>query len=590
MCGVIGYTGRQPAATVILDALTRLEYRGYDSAGVATVFNGDLHLKKGVGKLEEVEAACLLSRLPGNTGIGHVRWATHGGVTMENAHPHVDCLNYIAVAHNGILENYQKLRRRVVSRHKLVSETDTELIAHLIEEYLVPGAPLEQAVTKAVKEIKGTYALVVTSTVEPNKIVATRCGSPLVLGLGKGENFISSDFQAFLPYTREVVFLDDGETVVMTPGKVHILSASGKKTRKDSVVLDVDLAVREKNGFDYFMLKEIFEQPQAILSAINQEKSALKKAANLVNNSQSVVFTACGSSRYASLIGRYMFSKIAHRFSDVIISSEFCYFGDSVDENTLVIAVSQSGETADVIEGVIEAQSRGAKILSIVNTIGSTLARMSDCVLYLNCGTEFGVAATKSFLSELVILYLLSFSLAGRQEEAEEELKRISELMDENLRLNNDEVPKAALKLAGHDKFYYIARGINFAVAGEASLKLKEIAYVHSEGMSAGELKHGTLALVEEGTPVIAIAPCDDTHEHILSNISEVKARGAYIIGLSDKPDKLFDIHIEIPRVNEYYYPLACIVPLQLFAFHSSIARSLDPDRPRNLAKSVTVT
>jgi glucosamine--fructose-6-phosphate aminotransferase (isomerizing) len=590
LCGVIGYTGKQPAADVLLDGLTRLEYRGYDSAGVATVFNGDLHLKKGVGKLEEVERDCCISRLPGTTGIGHVRWATHGGVTVTNAHPHLDCLKFIAIAHNGIIYNYQQLRRKLSAKHEMVSETDTEVVAHLIEEYMLPGVPLEQAVARAVKEIQGTYALVVASTVEPQTIVATRKGSPLVVGIGKGENFVSSDFQAFLPHTRKVLFLDDEEMAVITPGKVNIHSAYGKKVFRGSVTLDIELAVREKNGFDFFMLKEIFDQPQAIISATKQEKEALQKAANLVNSSRSVVFTACGSSRYASLIGRYMFSKIAHRFSDVIISSEFGYFGDAVDEQTLVIALSQSGETADVIQGIKEAQSRGAKVLSIVNTIGSTLARMSDCTLYLNCGAEFAVAATKSFLSELVVLYLLSFSVAGRLEEAETELVKISALLDENLRLNNDAVPKAANMLSKYDKFYYIARGINFAVAGEASLKLKEVAYVHSEGMSAGELKHGTLALVENGTPVIAIAPCDGTRDDILSNVSEVKARGAYIIGVSDKPDKLFDMYIEIPRVNEYFYPLVSIVPLQLFAFHSAIARSLDPDRPRNLAKSVTVT
>ncbi|MDD5604620.1 MAG: glutamine--fructose-6-phosphate transaminase (isomerizing) [Dehalococcoidales bacterium] len=590
MCGIIGYTGKQQAATVLLDGLTRLEYRGYDSAGIATVFNGDLHLKKGIGKLEEVEQECSLSRLPGNTGIGHVRWATHGGVTAINAHPHLDCLKYIAVAHNGILDNYLQLKRKLGSKHEFISETDTEVIVHLIEEHLLPGVPLEQAVIRATRELRGTYALVVTSIVEPQKIVAIRKGSPLVVGFGKGENFVSSDFQAFLPYTRKVLFLDDKEAVVITPNKINILSGSGKKISKDPIMLDVDLAVRDKNGFDFFMLKEIFDQPQAIISAMKQDRETLQKAATLVNNCRSVVFTACGSSRYASLIGRYMFSKIAHRFSDVITSSEFSYFGDAVDENTLVIAVSQSGETADVIEGIKEAQSRGAKVLSIINTFGSTLARMSDCTLYLNCGAEFAVAATKSFISQLVLLYLLSFSIAGRLEEAETELQHIAELLEENLRVNHYAIPKTAIKLANHDKFYYIARGINFAVAGEASLKLKEVAYVHSEGMSAGELKHGTLALIEEGSPVIAIAPCDGTRDDILSNISEVKARGAFIIGVSDKPDKLFDIYIEIPKVNEYFYPLACIIPLQLFAFHSSIARSLDPDRPRNLAKSVTVT
>ena len=590
MCGIIAYTGKRQAAEVLLDGLSRLEYLGYDSAGVATICDGDLHLKKGTGKLEEVEQTCCFSRLPGTVGIGHVRWATHGNVTAQNAHPHLDCLKYIAVAHNGVIENHIKLKRKLYSKHHFISETDTEVIVHLIEEFLEPGVLLEQAVSRAVKELKGNYALAVISTVEPQKIVAVCNGAPLVAGLGKGENFVSCDFQAFLPFTREVIYMKDGETAVVTPGRIKLVSDSGKKVSRQSVTVDAVLAVKEKSGFDHFMLKEIFDQPESIISALMQDEKLFKQAATLIKNSKSIVFTACGSSRHAAIIGRYMFSKIAKRFSDVIISSEFRYFGDAVDKNTLVIAVSQSGETADVIAGVKEAQSKGAKILSIVNTKESTLARMSNCTLHLNCGVEFAIAATKTFLSELVVLYLLAFSTVDKLPEAEEEFLKISQMLEENLRINHDAVPKAASKLARRDKFYYIGRGINFALASEGALKLKETACVYAEGMPAGELKHGTIAMIEQGTPVIAITPCDDTRADMLINISEVKARGAYIIGISDKPDKLFDFYIEIPKVSELFYPLTGIIPLQLFAYHSALVRNLEPDQPRNLAKSVTVT
>jgi glutamine---fructose-6-phosphate transaminase (isomerizing) len=589
LCGIVGFIGKQAAAPVLLSTLARLEYRGYDSAGVATVFGGELHLSKGTGKLEEVESCSNLSRLPGTTGIGHVRWATHGAVNTENAHPHCDCQHCVAVVHNGIIDNYEKLKNRLNSHHKFLSQTDTEVIAHLIEEYLLPGVSLEQAVCQAVKELRGTYALVVTSTVEPDKLVACRNGSPLVVGIGKGENFIASDFQAFLDITREVLFIEDGECVVLTRDRAYLHNLNGKKIHRAPEKLDIACTIADKDGYEYYTLKEIFEQPRAIMAALKQDKIALNQAAALISESRSLVFTACGSSRYAALIGRYLFSKIAHRLSDVIMASEFGYFGDAVDADTLVIAVSQSGETADVIEGVKEAKARGAKVLSVINTMGSTLARMSDRVLYLNCGPEIGVAATKSFLCQLVIFYLISAAMAGRLEEVEAELASIASLIEDKLLLNNSCVPDIALKLQEKDKFYYISRGINYAVAGEGALKLKELAYVHAEGMPAGELKHGTLALVEEGTPVIAIAPCDGTREHILSNIAEVKARGAYVIGVSDYPCSMFDAYIEVPFVDELYYPLVSIIPLQLFAFHSAIARGLDPDRPRNLAKSVTV-
>jgi len=589
MCGVVGFTGTRDAAPVLLDALSRLEYRGYDSAGLATINNGCLYIRKGIGKLEEVESICDLSRLNGSTGIGHVRWATHGVVSIENAHPHRDCSGQIAVAHNGIIENHEEIRNRLEAGHRFLSETDTEVIAHLIEEQQKNGEPLEVAVRKAVDELRGSYALLVTSVFEPGKVVACRNGSPLVVGLGRGENFIASDFQAFLNQTREVIFIEDGESVVINRGKVQLYNELGSRITRARVTLDHDFHSSSKEGYEFYMLKEVFEQPRAIMTAMQQDSRALYGAASMIKRSKSVVFTACGTSRYASLIGRYLFSRVSQKFSDVVIASEFGYFSEAINQNTLVIAVSQSGETADVIEGVKQARAKGAKVLSIINTVGSSLGRMSDRTLYLNCGPEIGVPATKSFIAQLVIFYLLSFAVAGRLDEVKQNLSRISGMIDTNLMLNNLSVPGLARELKNHDKFYYVARGINFAIAGEAALKLKEVAYVHAEGMPAGELKHGTLALIEQGTPVVAICPDDCTRDHILSNVSEVKARGARVIGVSDKNSNLFDTFIEVPRVDEAYYPLVSIVPLQLLAFHSAIVRGLDPDKPRNLAKSVTV-
>ncbi len=370
---------------------------------------------------------------------------------------------------------------------------------------------------------------------------------------------------------------------------MQIFNGKGKKVKRSPVTIDYALNTAGKDGYDYYMLKEIFEQPKAMLATIAQDKYSLKQAASLIKRSKSVVITACGSSRYASLIGRYLFSRVSHKFSDVIMASEFGYFSDAVDHDTLVIAVSQSGETADVIDGVKQAKEKGARVLSIINTVNSSLARLSDRVIYLNCGPEIGVPATKSFLSQLVAFYMLAFSIARRTDEVEIALKNISALIEKNLLLNHLSIPGIASGLLAHDKFCFIARGINFATAGEAALKLKEVAYVHAEGMPAGELKHGTLALIEKGTPVIAVAPNDCTRAHILSNISEVKARGAYVIGVSDEPSSMFDAFIEVPSVDEVYFPLVSIIPLQLLAFHSAVVRNLDPDRPRNLAKSVTV-
>jgi len=589
MCGIVGFIGDREAAPILFNALTKLEYRGYDSAGLATIDNSHLCLKKDAGKLAEVNEKHQLDKLPGRAGIGHVRWATHGEVTATNAHPHLDCKQEIAVVHNGIIENYQELRSRLSSRHKFISDTDTEVIPHLIEDYVASGIPLEEAVLRVTKELKGSYALLAIRTKEPEKIVATRKDSPLVVGMGTRGNFVASDTLPFLDETKRVIFIEDGESVVVTREKVTLLDNEGGEIKREPREVDWESGEATKQGHEFFMLKEILEQPQAIRRALMQDRDLIMEMAMEVLRARQIVFTACGTSRYAALIGRYVFSRVSGKFSDVVMASEFEYFSDSVDKNTLVIAVSQSGETADVMDGVKRAKEQGATIFSLVNVVGSSLARISDRVIYLNCGPEIGVAATKSFMAELAIFYLLAFAMVNKFDEGVEQLTAVSNLIEANLQSNELEVPRIAQKLSGKSDFYYIARGINFAIAGEGALKLKEIAYVHAEGMPAGELKHGTLALIEKGTPVVPVCPNDYTFNETLSNVAETKARGAFVVGISDRQEPMFDEWIKVPEVDEIFYPLVSIIPLQLFAYHSAVARGLDPDKPRNLAKSVTV-
>ncbi|MDM7998641.1 MAG: glutamine--fructose-6-phosphate transaminase (isomerizing) [Dehalococcoidia bacterium] len=566
----------------------RDRYRGYDSAGVATISDGKVCAQKDVGKLEEVCGKHNLDGLPGNIGIGHVRWATHGDVTQVNAHPHFDCRGEIAVVHNGIVENYQELRLSLERKHKFVSQTDTEVIPHLIEEQMDAGASLEEAVLQASRQLKGCYAFAAVSVKEPDKIVATRRESPLVVGCNAHRSFVASDALAFLQETNRVAFPDDGEVVVLSQDIVF-LDHNGQPVNKEFKQVDWKWDQATKQGYDYFMMKEILEEPQAIRRATMQDRKLLLEMAIGILRAKQVVITACGTSRFAALVGRYLFSRLAGKFCDVIMASEFQYFSDSVDRNTLVIAVSQSGETADVIQGVKRAKENGATVYSLVNTVGSSLARMSDRVLYLNCGPEIGVAATKTFVSQLALFYTLSFTMANKLDEGLQDLLAICPKIEENVTMNNKKLRALAQKTRDKNDFYFIARGINFAIALEGALKMKEISYVHAEGMPAGELKHGTLALIDRGTPVVVVCPNDYTYEETIANAHETKARGAFVIGLSEETNPIFDDWVAIPDVDEIFQPLVTVVPLQLLAYYSALARGRDPDKPRNLAKSVTV-
>jgi glucosamine--fructose-6-phosphate aminotransferase (isomerizing) len=589
MCGIIGYVGSKPAVDILKDALSRLEYRGYDSAGIATLSGDCVHLIKDKGMVAEVIKQCTPANLPGNTGIGHVRWATHGGVTKANAHPHCDNLSQIAVIHNGIIENYEELKNHLSKKYKFKSETDTEVIPLLIREQIDNGAGFEDAFFAAIKQLEGSYAVVVISSLAEGKLFAARKDSPMVLGIGKDCNFIGSDVLSFLPYTREAIYIEDGEWVVMTAKSYKIYDMERAEKKRASVQIIWQIAEAGKGKNNHYMIKEIKEQPVVIQQALMQDSRLLNRMAVEILRAHQVIFVACGTSRFAALIGRYVFSKIGHTFSDVVMASEFGYFSDSVDKNTLVIAISQSGETADVMDGVKQAKAKGATVYSIVNVEGSSLARMSDRALYLNCGPEIGVAATKSFTAQLCLLYLLAYAIDGKLAEGKEKLLKIADLIEEDLQTNMSEIPVIAEKLKDKKDFYFLARGINFAMAVEGALKLKEVCYVHAEGMPAGELKHGTLALIEEGTPVIAICPTDYTYMDTIANISEAVVRGADVIGISNTNQPIFADWIKIPEVEMIFYPLVTVVPLQLLAYHSAIVRGLDPDKPRNLAKSVTV-
>ncbi len=593
MCGIVGFLGNDQvnghSASIILDCLKTLEYRGYDSAGMATIEKGAIWCKKGVGMVAAVNKECHLEELPGKLGIGHVRWATHGGVTTSNAHPHLDCKSEIAVVHNGIINNYQTLRHELEGRHHFSSETDTEVVSHLIEDFMSEGASLKEAVLGAISKLEGSYALVVVSSREPDKIIAAKNESPLVVGMGAQGYYVASDIISLLGRAESVIPMDDGELAVITRDGITITDREGKEVLKPPQPVNCEWLAPSLNGHKHYMIKEIFEEPDAIETALRQDDGLLMELALEILRAKQVVIIACGTSRHAALIGRYLFSNLASKFCEVVMGSEFEYFANSIDKNTVVIAISQSGETADVIAGVKMAKAREARIISMVNVPSSTLTRMSDKTIYLNCGPELCVAATKSFIAQLVLFYQLTFAMLNQLDQGRQKLREISKQIRENLNHNGEKVRRLGREMKDRADFYFLARGINYAIALEGALKLKEISYIHAEGMPAGELKHGTLALMEKGTPVLTICPDDYTYSDTLSNAMETKARGAFVIGLSDKNNEIFDEWIELPKVDEMFYPLVSVVPLQLLAYYAAIARGKDPDRPRNLAKSVTV-
>jgi glutamine---fructose-6-phosphate transaminase (isomerizing) len=591
MCGIIGYCGNNgDASSIIFEGLKRMEYRGYDSSGIAMLNKGKIQVKKGVGKLDVVNGKYKLDKMPGSLGIGHTRWATHGGVTVNNTHPLCDCTCNTAVIHNGIIDNYQDLRKELIKKgHLFASETDTEVIPHLIEDEMKKGRSLEEAVMAVAPMLQGSYAFLAISQKEPKKIVGTHKGSPLVVGTSAHHAFAASDSLALAGYVNLMYVLGEAETVVLTASKVRFYDSKGTVITKKPVKPDMTWTDSEKGSYPYFMLKEIMEQPETLLAATHQDKETFIGMAMDILRADQVVVTACGSSRYAALVGRYLFSSVGKKFCEVVMASEFQYFAESVSKNTVVIAVSQSGETLDVVDGVKLAREAGAKIISIVNRPQSLLGELSHHVIYLNCGPEIGVCATKSFLNQLAVFYLLAFSMVHAFGMASDNIRKVSKLISKVIEWNNEEIKQICDLYCDKDDFYFIARGINFAIASEGSLKLKEISYIHAEGMPAGELKHGTLSLIEKDTPVVVVCPGDFTYRETLSNAIEAKSRGATIIGVSDQKNEVFDHWIRLPKVHDLLYPMVAVVPLQMLAYEMAIRRDLNPDMPRNLAKSVTV-
>jgi glucosamine--fructose-6-phosphate aminotransferase (isomerizing) len=619
MCGIVGYVGDKQVVGVILDGLKKLEYRGYDSAGIAVVDEqGALTIRRAEGKLRNLEETIRLRPLDGTYGIGHTRWATHGRPTEENAHPHRDCSGRVVVVHNGIIENFLPLKHKLQSEdHNFVTETDTEVIAHLIGKYLDEGEPvLESAVRLAVADLRGIYALAIMSSDEPEKIVAVRQGPPIVIGLGQNEYFVASDVPPVLYHTRDVFFLGDGEMAVLTRDGVTVTDFEGNSVSPDVQRITWDPIAAEKGGFKHYMLKEIYEQPRAVrdtvIGRVSQTTGRVYLDEMEISEADFRQFTsikaiACGTSFHAAMAGKYMLEELARIPVEVDYASEFRYRDPILDDKTLVIAISQSGETADTLAAVRESKEKGAKILSVCNVLGSMLTRESHGTVFTHAGPEIGVASTKAFTSQMTVLYLLALYL-GQQRgvlSEQESLDHVHALNGlpvklESLLSCDDQVEKLARDFHRAQDFLYLGRGINYPIALEGALKLKEISYIHAEGYPAGEMKHGPNALIDEDLPVVVVCTRDDTseasklrYEKTLSNMVEVKARDGVVIAVVTEGDsearEVADRVIEIPHASDLISPILSIIPLQLLAYHIGVRRGCDVDQPRNLAKSVTV-
>lgn len=593
MCGIFGYIGkRTDGQKIVFSGLKNLEYRGYDSWGVGVVPNKSnekeniIFLKKKTGKIGDANVYGLPN---GSLSFGHIRWATHGGVTEANAHPHLDCSKTIAVIHNGIFENYEEIKGKLLKKkHKFISETDTETLAHLIED----GCKKEtfvQAVRSAFNQMEGLNAVIAIS-IKERKLVAARNGSPLVIGFGKDENFLASDASALIPYTKEVYFLDDDQMAVLSDKDVVVSDVrTGKKANIKKTRLDWKTDQGDKGKYKSFMLKEIFEQPKIITDIAMNSSSQIKKMANIIKKSYGSYLVGCGTASYACLTGSYLFSKLAKRHVNVAIGSEFGYNLDFLNKKSLVIAISQSGETMDILESVKKAKDRGAKIVSLVNVFGSSLYRLSDYKMLIGAGPEKAVASTKAFTGMIAHLVLLANYLNGGIKEGQKTLVQavnsINKIFQPKSLLT---IKKLASKIQDQKHIYVIGRGLSYPASLETALKIKEVSYIHAEGLAAGELKHGPLALIEKGTPCISFLPNDETYGVNLAGAMEMKARGGFIIGISHKPHEIFDYYIPVADAKE-----ATIIPevivAQLLAYYLAIKKGLDPDKPRNLAKSVTV-
>jgi glucosamine--fructose-6-phosphate aminotransferase (isomerizing) len=616
MCGIIGYIGDKKVLPILIEGLRRLEYRGYDSAGVAVVRNGSIELRRSAGKLARLEEVLSVHPLDGEYGIGHTRWATHGRPTEENAHPHRDCTGQIVVVHNGIIENYLDLKRQLQKEgHRFITETDTEIVAHLVEREMRQDG-LENAVRRALLYLRGLFALVLISADDPNKIVTVRNGPPIVVGLGENEYFVASDIPAVLSHTRDVVFLGDEEMAVITPGGVEFTDYSGRAVSKKSTRVAWDPVMAEKAGYKHFMLKEIFEQPWAVKETVLGRASVesgrvflqeIEIPDEVLRNIERVVILACGTSWHSALVGKFMIESLARVPVEVDYGSEYRYRDPIVSKNTLAIVITQSGETADTLAALREAKKKGARSIAICNVVGSMATRETDGTVYTHAGPEIGVASTKAFTTQIIALHLLAIYLGQIRgtvtaEAARPHLDALTQLpllIEQTLKCEpmTEEIAK---RFYQRSDFLYLGRGINYPIALEGALKLKEISYIHAEGYPAGEMKHGPIALIDEQLPVVTIAPHDHVFEKMIGNVQEAKARGGSVIALTTEArdggqgirellDPAHDFLITVPDSHPLLTPVLMVIPLQLLAYHIAVRRGCDVDQPRNLAKSVTV-
>ncbi|VBB04890.1 sugar isomerase (sis) [Lucifera butyrica] len=608
MCGIVGYIGPKQAAPFLFEGLSKLEYRGYDSAGIA-VFDGNrINVEKSVGRLNALEKKVEKALPVGQVGIGHTRWATHGRPSDVNSHPHTDCSGRFVVVHNGIIENYLHIKEKLVAKgHVFTSETDTEVVAHLLEEYYQGN--FEETVKKVLSEIEGSYALVFLCEQEPDKIICSKQDNPLVIGLGEGENYIASDIPAIINHTRKTYILSDGEMAIVTKDSVWVMNRQGVPVSKKVFEVHWDAEAAEKGGYEHFMIKEIYEQPKAIRETMTgrlaKDDSAvlfeeLKWTPEDVAAIRKIVIVACGTAYHAGIVGKYFFEQLARMPVEVDIASEFRYRSPLIDDSTLAIVISQSGETSDTLAALKEAKRLGARTLAVTNVVSSSIAREADQVIYTWAGPEIAVASTKAYTTQLISMCLLAVYIASLRgtmpaERVKELIRGLKELPSQAHELLEDVEPikTFAQKYGFNEDVFFIGRSLDYAVALEGALKLKEISYIHAEAYAAGELKHGTLALIIEGVPVIALATQRDVYEKTLSNIKEVKARDAVVIGLAMKGDeqlqKYVDHTIYIPATDKYLTPILTVIPLQLLAYYAAVTRGCDVDKPRNLAKSVTV-
>ena len=585
MCSIIGFSGKEVAAPIIVKGLKRMEYRGYDSVGVATESDNKIELKKGTGKVNEVNSKIQLDSLPGKVGIGHTRWATHGKVTELNAHPHPSNSGKIAIVHNGIIENFEELKKQLENEgYNFKSETDSEIIANLLQKNYESTKNIKDTILKTVSEIKGDYAFV--AMFENGQLAAARFHEPLIVGVGEENIFLSSDVLGFIEYTDNAIYLKSKNIVILDKGEFQIFGFDGKNAEYEITKVSKEFGDAYKGDYAHFTLKEIYEQPETILKAGEKTTDAIEKTVDYIKHAKNIYITGSGTSYNSALIAKQILSKYAKIKVEPIISSELQFSPDIIEENSILIAISQSGESADVLDAVRIAKKENCKIISIVNLLTSSLARRSDVVIGMNCGPEIGVASTKSFTSQLVIIYKIVQKLSNNDitinfEKFSESILKILE--------NPTKIQQIAKELKEISDIYVLGRGINYPIAIEAALKLKELTYIHAEGIPGGELKHGPLALMDSNVFVIIINPNDSTYSDTITSAREIKARGAKIIGVSDIESDLYDYWIEIPKIDEVLYPISEIIPIQLLSYYAALEKETDPDYPRNLAKSVTV-